>query len=262
MERVQFNWNGPGSAVVLFISTPQDRRNLGFERMFWSADKIAFENLWRLRIGAVDPNRGAVSILNTTLEGRCSGSSPGNYTFMWTPTAAQASDLARYCTTLGATDFGTTVWFEDVTGHVNTPEAIAWLSSVKVSVQPATILLGSPVQVTVHAQDALGGVTLPGDVYIDGKMVGPTDKPFTYTFNRRIDRVFDPSIKKWIPRRCCRQATCDTDWLSHFGAPVSVRRGDTQLSYPDGSLVRESSRPEVYVVVGGAKFWIPSGAGV
>lgn len=54
-----------------------------------------------------------------------------------------------------------------------------------VDVEPYPVPLGQPVQVTVFAADARAQNAVSGTVYIDGRLVGTTGVPFTYTFRVR-----------------------------------------------------------------------------
>jgi len=59
-------------------------------------------------------------------------------------------------------------------------------------VDPASCPLGTPVQVTVHAEDTQTQAPLTGTVLIDGRMVGTTNTPFPYTFRTYRRRQRNP----------------------------------------------------------------------
>src|SRR3712207_3182450 len=95
--------------------------------------------------------------------------------------------------------YGTSIWFEDVTGHVGVPEEVRWLPrpTMRVIATPMDIPLGRPVQVSARALDVGTGSVLAGSVLINGQVAGRTDMPFTYTFNNHTQRVFDPELRIW-----------------------------------------------------------------
>ncbi len=76
----------------------------------------------RVRMAALDPD--PVPLLDIPW---ADGVQRANDTmFTWTPTTAQRAQLNRYCTPAGAHQFATSVWAEDILGHVCTPEQVDW----------------------------------------------------------------------------------------------------------------------------------------
>jgi hypothetical protein len=156
--------------------------------------------VWRVRMAALDASRpgGVVSLLDVETEGRFTPTAEGLHVYRWTPTPAQLTDLQRYCSSRTvAQQYATSIWCVDLVGHVSVPEEVHWLRTMRVTVSPAALPLGLPVRVTVYAADAATGASLTGSVTIDGQAVGSTGTAFTYTFIRRVERIFDPDTRTW-----------------------------------------------------------------
>ena len=66
-----------------------------------------------------------VSLVDVTTEGAFTPVGFDRYERRWTPTADEMTALRRYCSPAGAATFATSIWFEDVVGHVSVPESIA-----------------------------------------------------------------------------------------------------------------------------------------
>jgi hypothetical protein len=137
---------------------------------FWWVDAstaaIAFRgsNVWRIRMAAFDSSGAVVQLLDLTLDaGFPYVAAAGAYQHQWVPTAGAAAQLNAYATEGGATAHGTSIWFEDMTGHVAPPDQIKWSLplEMRVKVDPARIPLGLPCLVTVTATDANTGALLP-----------------------------------------------------------------------------------------------------
>ncbi|HUS16431.1 MAG TPA: hypothetical protein VM536_15645 [Chloroflexia bacterium] len=155
--------------------------------------------VWRVRMAALDASRpgGVVWLLDTEMAGRFAGAAGGGNQYSWTP-GAQTADLQRYAgSATAARQYGTSLWCEDVAGHVSVPEAMRWLRTMRVTLTPAQIPYGVEVPVTVQAVDAQTGTPLAGDVVINGRMVGRTGTSFRYTFTPQMTRVFDPELRVW-----------------------------------------------------------------
>ena len=160
---------------------------------FWWVDAataaIAYSgsNVWRIRMAAFDANGAVVQLFDFKLDaGFQYVAAAGVYQHQWVPTAAAAAQLNAYATADGATAHGTSIWFEDMTGHVAPPDQIKWSRplEMRVTVDPAKIPLGRMVQVVVHAQDTSTSATVKGSVSIEEVTGGYiTDVAFPYTFS-------------------------------------------------------------------------------
>jgi hypothetical protein len=142
-----FRWTPRGPlgqlhAVVTFVpSRPQS--SLG--------------NVWRVRMAALDPTRDVVTLIDkTTTPDNFTALADGSFEYAWLPTPTSTADLRKYCTHVGAIEFGTSVWFEDVVGHVSVPDQpVKWASSDATFVRhqiPASMITGRkyPVSVTMR----------------------------------------------------------------------------------------------------------------
>jgi hypothetical protein len=111
----QFTWTGnPRQPVLITLTGPV--------------------NVWRARIAALDPvpslsaptaTPAVVNLLDVELKPRFTAVG-GNVQFAWAPTARIQATLAQYCTTAGALTHGTSMWFEDLVGHVSVPDTMTW----------------------------------------------------------------------------------------------------------------------------------------
>ncbi|MFE5870373.1 hypothetical protein ACFQ6V_17260 [Streptomyces roseifaciens] len=50
----------------------------------------------------------------------------------------------------------------------------------------------------------------------------------------------------------------DPSLRGHYVVYLQIDKVGGPVRFPDGSLIREVSKPEVYVIFGGAKFWVPN----
>jgi hypothetical protein len=164
---------------------------------FWWVDAataaVAYNgsNVWRIRMGAFDANGAVVQLLDFTLEaGFQYVAAAGVYQHQWVPTAAAAAQLNAYATDAGATAHGTSIWFEDMTGHVAPPDQIKWSRplEMRVAVDPVKIPIGLPCSVTVTATDANTGAPLPPQG-IPGSIAIEND-PVNYKLGVRFQKTF------------------------------------------------------------------------
>ena len=122
--------------------------------------------LWRVRMAALDASRpgGVVSLLNLEVMGYTfTSTADGKSAYSWVPTPAQAADLQRYCSSAAAAaQYGTSIWCEDIVGHVAVPDEVHWLSTMRVSVEPNPTPLRVPIQMLVSALDNQTGAQVPG----------------------------------------------------------------------------------------------------
>ena len=92
-------------------------------------------NVWRVRMAALDPvpdpsqpaqPATVVPLLDMELGVRFAAGSDGIYRLSWAPPANLQAALAKYCTADGALAHGTSIWFEDMVGHVSLPGALGF----------------------------------------------------------------------------------------------------------------------------------------
>lgn len=221
VRSVEFAWTGlPNATAVITLTTPQNQRKLDDERAAWldqDPDRLVFENVWRVRMAAFDASGTVVSLFDATTDVRFARTSSGSWVCRWTPTAGEVASLRSYCSPVGALVAGTSIWFEDVVGHVSVPEQLRWSTPMRVTVAPAEIPYGISVQVTVHVEDAFTSAVLAGTVTIDGQPVGKTDRAFAYTFTRRTTRVYDAETKQWLEEEVAPAgAVVVAEWAEGF----------------------------------------------
>jgi hypothetical protein len=133
---VVFFWQSdPQFPAALMFCTPQDQRD--FDRdperkalLSQNVDKLVFENVWRVRMAALDPdqNGAVVSLLDLVTEERFRPIGPGQdgFYYLCNLKANEVAGLTRYCTREGAIKYGTSIWFEDIVGHVSVSEEVGW----------------------------------------------------------------------------------------------------------------------------------------
>jgi hypothetical protein len=68
---------------------------------------------------------------------------------------------------------------------------------IQVAVSPYPVPLNRAVPVTVQAVDVSSGANVPGDVEVDGQIVGATGTPFTHTFRAKRVRIPGPPPPEW-----------------------------------------------------------------
>jgi len=94
------------------------------------AESQLAENIWRVRIAALPRSAGVSTILDVERSGNFTKRDPNDtwYDFVWTMDLVTAQLVDRFCTEAGQLDDGTSVWFEDVVGHVATAERTRFVS--------------------------------------------------------------------------------------------------------------------------------------
>lgn len=112
------------------------------------------DNVWRVRMAALeafgDPEAcmtraRVVPLVNVTTPGEFTNSF-GRYEHRWTPTEAEMKSLRLCCSENGAASFATSIWFEDIVGHVGVPESIVWLQpEVGAKVRPNATAVAGPI---------------------------------------------------------------------------------------------------------------------
>ncbi|HEX3184551.1 MAG TPA: hypothetical protein VHQ94_07130 [Pyrinomonadaceae bacterium] len=114
-----------------------------------------FSNVWRVRMAALDPTRGVVTLMDkVTTPDNFTPLADGSFEYTWLP--ASTADLRKYSNHIGAIEFGTSIWFEDVVGHVSVPDQpVKWPSSDATFVRhqvPTSMIAGRkyPVSVTMR----------------------------------------------------------------------------------------------------------------
>lgn len=142
VSRAYFGWeasdsSGEARAVVGFV-TPRSQEGLS--------------GVWRVCIAALDPARpgSAVPLFSREIMGNFVPMGTGVYEYRWTPAADEGTRLQQYCTPAGTLRYGTSIWFEDVVGHVSVAEKVQWRRAL-VSATPSPITLGAPTRVVVHS---------------------------------------------------------------------------------------------------------------
>jgi len=67
-------------------------------------------------------------------EGHFTRTANGLYEYRWTPTASEKKALKKYASSSGEMKYGTSIWFEDIVGHVSRPEQISWPPQSKLTI--------------------------------------------------------------------------------------------------------------------------------
>jgi hypothetical protein len=193
VRNAYFWWEPDGKAGVAFDT---QKPQLSFMH----------ENVAKVRMAAPEPTadnpKQVTWLFDKATEGVFSMAGTGAHEFRWTPSPDEKAKLQTYCSEDAERRLGVSIWFENIVGNVAPPEQIRWMRSpiVSATATPANVPLGVPTQMTVRAKDARTGATLTGGtVKIDGQVVGSTDVPFTFTFNSRVEQVWEPELHQWVP---------------------------------------------------------------
>ncbi len=248
MHRAHFWWEGSGTtrraAVAFSRPIVPDRREL--------------ERVWRVRMAALEPATGdltrvgrVVWLLDAETEGRFVRSEQGTYEYRWTPTATELASLDRYCSPTGEATYATSIWFEDVVGHVGVPDELRWAPppTLRVTVLPQRVPLEVPVQVTIQAVDVYSGAPVAGTVIVDDQHVGSTNAPFTWTFTSRWVEEFDPETRVRIRHKVYPSGRVTAPDYPEAAIPFEfftpvLRRWVEPASIPLGPAVRVTVRSE------------------
>ncbi|GGW96135.1 hypothetical protein GCM10010297_17510 [Streptomyces malachitofuscus] len=91
----------------------------------------------------------------------------------------------------------------------------------------------------------------------DGALFNPTVLALTYATAEYLVSHDISGLGNGIIAIRCED---DPSLRGHYVFYVQVDKLGGANEFPDGSVVREESKPEVYVIFGGAKFWVPDPA--
>jgi hypothetical protein len=185
VERATFWWEGAGGSLRAGLSL-----NLSLARPAGLPPPGA---VWRVRIAGLRPPGGEVVGLFDAVIDQFARVSEATYEMRWMLDPARLAEMQEFCSTTGELRYGTSVWVEDLTGHVGVPDRIVWPApaALRVAVVPQSIPLGRPVSVTVTATNPTSGQPVTGTVSIAGQVAGSTGVPFTRTFTQAVAGVVD-----------------------------------------------------------------------
>ena len=182
MVRNAYMWLEPdGTAVISFIAV--------------ELESMVLDNVWRVRMAALKlfKDKGitrtqVVSLVDvTTTGGTFTPVGFNRYERRWIPTAAEMTALRLYCSPEGAAASATSIWFEDLVGHVSVPESIEWRPRfVSAIATPNPIFLRRPVEVIITARDSGTQQLLDGEVRVNNEVVARTGQRFTRTFELTV----------------------------------------------------------------------------
>jgi hypothetical protein len=144
----------PGVSLASFGWTPRGPSGQVHAVMTFvpSRPQTSFGNVWRVRMAALDPLRDVVTVMDkVTTPDNFTPLADGSFECAWLP--ASTADLRKYCTHVGAIEFGTSIWFEDVVGHVSVPDQpVRWPASDAMVVRhqiPTSMIAGRRQAVSV-----------------------------------------------------------------------------------------------------------------
>ncbi|MFD7998541.1 hypothetical protein [Streptomyces mirabilis] len=89
----------------------------------------------------------------------------------------------------------------------------------------------------------------------DGALFNPTVVTLTYGTAEYLCSHDISGLGKGVIGIRCED---DPFLRGHYVFYVQIDKLGGANEFPDGSIVRETSKPEVYVIFGGAKFWVPN----
>jgi hypothetical protein len=179
-------WEGADAIAVAFVTTGQE--------------PVA-DNVWRLRMaGFAEPvASGSVAwLLDVTNDGSFTEVGFGVYKHRRTLAGAELDRMRAYASPAGALRYGTSVWLEDIVGHVAPPQEIRWLQAATVNWTSSrtAIPLGLPVALTVNAFDPISGAGKRGRVKINGVEIGDTGVTIGPMFNNTVETIETPTGPK------------------------------------------------------------------
>lgn len=131
VRRAEFRWSGEsGTPAAVALHPPEGMPG-------------AESRLWRLRIAALVPGSpdAVVPLVDAELPGRLRRRGADAFELQWTPDGREAEALGRYATADGARTFGTSIWLEDLVGHVATPEEVVWLRQSPEPLPPEGVVI-------------------------------------------------------------------------------------------------------------------------
>jgi len=144
----------PGVSLASFGWTPREPSGQLHAVVTFvpSRPQTSLSNVWRVRMAAIDPIRDVVTLVDkVTTPDNFTPLADGSFQCVWLP--ASTADLRKYSTHVGAIEFGTSIWFEDVVGHVSVPDQpVKWPSSDATLVRhqiPASVITGRKFSVSV-----------------------------------------------------------------------------------------------------------------
>lgn len=191
----------PGTVAVtlqpaVVLPAPPAVRNA----FFWWEGANAGVAYWgtdvaRVRMASFDATGAVVQMLDASADAFAFDKPSSSFIYRWTPPPDIASQLRQYATEDAARSAGTSIWFEDLAGHVAPPELVLWRVplQLRVVVTPAQIAYGVPVQVTVRAWDTATGAEIvdpASSIVIDGDATGyALGQTFQYTFEPSSEPV-------------------------------------------------------------------------
>jgi len=150
-------------------------------------------NVARVRMAALDAAGAVVPLLDANADAFRFDAATNAFVYRWSPPADDANRLRTYASEDAARGSGTSIWFEDLSGHVAPPELVMWRVplQMRVAVSPEDIPYGVQVAVTVSAFDSLTGAAIvdpSSSIVIEDVATGHAlGETFPYTFQLVAD---------------------------------------------------------------------------
>lgn len=193
------------------------------------------DNVWRVRMASFDDAGNVVDLVDATFDQFQYRPNAGAYVMRWKPDPGRLAALRTYANAPAAASQGTSIWFEDLTGHVAPPDALVWSrpAEMVVSVTPAAIPLGIATKVTVRAADATTNAVLSGTVRVEGRADQPKlGEEFVQTFAP----VSDDERPHALPRPQDPSGTVHVDGYPETPVPFAFYRPALKVTV-DGAPV-------------------------